>query len=75
MLIVAVATLVHRLIVLALRAMIDQYWPGLPWGAMLAETGINALAAWLAFHATSTLPGVVARQRMNRRTGLGRRRW
>jgi rod shape-determining protein MreD len=74
-LVVAVATVGHRLMILAFHALIDQQWLGVPWGAMLAETGINAVAAFLAFHATSTLPGVVARQRMSRRSSLSRRQW
>ena len=75
MLVMAVATIAHRLLILALHGLIDQQWPGVPWGAMLAETGINAITAFLAFHATSTLPGAVSRQRMNRRSSLSRRQW
>jgi len=74
-LVVIVASVFHRLIILVLHSLIDQQWLGLPWGAMLAETGINAVAAFLAFHATSTLPGVMVRQRMSRRSGLSRRQW
>ena len=61
--IVAAATVVHRLLILALTALIDQHWPGVSWGAMLAETGINTLAAFVAFQATESLPGAVDRQR------------
>jgi rod shape-determining protein MreD len=74
-LVVVVSTVAHRLIILVLHGLIEQQWPGVPWGAMLAETGINAAAAFLAFHATSTLPGVVARGRMSRRSSLSRRQW
>lgn len=73
--IVAAGTVVHRLIMLGLNGLIDQHWPGVPWGAMLAETGINTLAAWMAFQATSTLPGAIDRRRMNRRASLSRRQW
>lgn len=74
-LIVMVASLGHRLILLALSGVIDQHWPGVAWGAMLAEVGINGVAAFLAFYMTGTLPGVMTRQRMNRRSGLSRRQW
>jgi len=75
MLIVALATVVHRGLVLALRALIEQDWPGIAVGAMLAEVGINATVAVLAFHVTSTLPDAVARQRATRRSSFGRGRW
>jgi rod shape-determining protein MreD len=73
--IVAGATVLHRLLILVLTALIDQHWPGVSWGALLAETGINTLAAFAAFQATVVLPGAVDRQRMNRRTRLSRRQW
>ncbi|HVT48005.1 MAG TPA: rod shape-determining protein MreD [Vicinamibacterales bacterium] len=75
MIIVAGATLVHRLIVFGLLALIDQHWPGLPVGAMLAETAVNAIIGLVAFHAAGVVPGLVARQRASRRSTLSRRRW
>jgi hypothetical protein len=60
---------------LGLQGLIDQHWPGVSWGAMLAETGINTLCAFIAFQATSSLPGVVDRRRANRRSSLSRRQW
>ena len=37
--------------------------------------GINAGVALLAFHLTGSLPGMINRQRMGRRSGLSRRQW
>ncbi|MEZ5319905.1 MAG: rod shape-determining protein MreD [Vicinamibacterales bacterium] len=73
--IVAVASLLHRIVVLLLVAVIDQRWSGLPWVAMLIETGINAGAAFIAFQVTDALPGVVERGRASRRSGFSRRQW
>lgn len=74
-LIAMVASVVHRVIILAVTGLIDQHWPAVSWGAMLAEVGINGVAAFLAFYMTGTLPGVMTRQRMNRRSSLSRRQW
>jgi len=74
-LIVEAATLVHRLAVMGLHGLIDQQWPGVPWGALAGEVAMNSLAAVLAFHASSALPGIVARQREQRRPSLSRRQW
>jgi len=74
-LIVAVATVVHRLIILGVYALIDQRWPRVPWGAMLAEVAINSCAAFVVFQAAEGLPGVVARQRSSRRSTFRRRQW
>ncbi len=73
-LIVAVATVLHRLGMLALYGLIDQHWPGVPWGAMLAETGINTATAFLAFQGASRMPAMGG-QRVQRRPRLGRRHW
>ena len=75
MLIVGGATVVHRLIVLVLYAVIDEHWPGVPWTAILAETGINAVAAFVVLQLSHAIPGALARQRMNRRSSLSRRQW
>lgn len=74
-LIVMVASLAHRLIILAMSGVIDQQWPGVSWGAMLAEIAINGVAAFVAFYVSGSLPGVMSRQRMNRRSSLSRRQW
>ena len=73
--IVVAATVVHRLIILATYALIDQRWPGVSWTGMLWETGLNSLAALVVFQATNALPGVIARQRVSRRSSLSRRQW
>jgi rod shape-determining protein MreD len=73
--IVAGSSLVHRLLMLGLTGLIAQQWPGVSWVDLLAETGLNTLAGFLIFQGTSALPGMVARQRANRRTSLSRRQW
>jgi hypothetical protein len=42
---------------------------------MLIETGLNSVAALVAFHLTDALPGVVERGRSGRRSSLSRRQW
>jgi rod shape-determining protein MreD len=74
-LVAAAATVVHRIMITGLHALIDQQWSGVAWGAMLAETGVNTACALLLFAAASAAPGLMARQRMNRRTSLSRRQW
>jgi rod shape-determining protein MreD len=73
--IVAGATVVHRLLVLALYGLIEQHWPVVPWTAILVETGVNALAGLIAFQAGEGLPGALARGRVSRRSSLSRRQW
>ncbi len=73
--IVVAATFVHRIIMVATYALIDQRWSGVPWASMLWEIGLNSLAALVVFQATNALPGVLARQRMSRRSSLSRRQW
>jgi len=73
--IVAGASIVHRLVMIGLLGLIEQDWPGVSWRAMLWETGLNTLAGFLLFQATSALPGAVARRRAGRRTSLSRRQW
>jgi rod shape-determining protein MreD len=75
MLIVAVATVVHRLVIVTVHALIEQHWPGLPWRPLLVETLINAATALVAFHVVSGMPGLLSRQRGRRSGGLSRRQW
>lgn len=75
MIIVALATVAHRGLILVLRALIDQQWPSVPWGAILAETGLNAAAAIVVFYAMHVVPVAVQRQRAGRRSSLSRRQW
>ncbi|HUR19614.1 MAG TPA: rod shape-determining protein MreD [Vicinamibacterales bacterium] len=72
---VAVATVVHRLIVVGLLGIVDRDWPGFSWTAMLMETGLNTVAGLLAFQLTEVLPGAVHQTRERRRSSLSRRRW
>jgi rod shape-determining protein MreD len=74
-LVAAAATIVHRVMIVGLHALIDQRWPGLAWGAMLAETGVNTACALVLFAASSAAPGLITRQRMSRRSNLSRRQW
>ena len=73
--IVAAATVVHRVLLVGLTALIDQRWPGMPWAAMLEEIVLNSLAALVLFHATQSLPEAVARARVRRRAWRGRPKW
>jgi rod shape-determining protein MreD len=75
MLVVAAASVVHRLFMTGLNGLIDQHWPGVSWTAILSETGLNALAGLLVFHATEALPAALERGRMSRRSTLSRRQW
>lgn len=72
--VVAAATVVHRLMVVALYALIDQRWPGVSWPAMLGETVLNALIALAAFQLTERGPGLLLRRRARGST-LSRRQW
>ena len=73
--IVGVVTVVHRLVLIGLQALIDLQWIGVSWGSLLVETAVNSLAALIVFQAAQALPGVVARQRFSRRSSLSRRNW
>jgi rod shape-determining protein MreD len=75
MLMVAAATLVHRVVVVSLHALIDLQWVGIVWSSLFIEMALNAVAALVAFQAALAVPGVFARQRMSRRSGLSRRQW
>lgn len=73
--VVAAATIVHRLMVIGLYALIDGRWPGLPWSAMLGETLLNAMVALAAFLLSERGPSVLARRRAAGRSSLSRRQW
>ncbi len=73
--VVAVATVLHRLIVVGLWATADQEWKGVAWTVLLMETGLNAAAGLAAFHLTQMLPGVIQHTRAGCRSPLSRRRW
>lgn len=69
------ASILHRLLLIGFHALIDQHWPVLPGTAILAETLANSAFGLIAFQASESLPGAVARGRRNRRSGLRRREW
>jgi len=73
--IVAGATVAHRLAVIGLNALIEQHWSGVPWPAILGETVLNSLVALVAFQAAEALPGAVERGRARRRSTFTRRNW
>jgi rod shape-determining protein MreD len=74
-LVVAVATLIHRLLIVLIMALIEQHWPGVSAVTLLGEIGFNSVAAIVAFQMTQAVPGLVERGRMSRRSSLSRRRW
>jgi len=71
----AVASIVHRLLMLSVTGLIDQRWPNISWPAMLGETGVNAVCGLIAFLAAEALPDAISRGRMSRRSSLSRRQW
>lgn len=74
MLVVAGATVAHRLIVQAILSAIDLHWAGVSWLGMLSETGLNALAALIVFQSLETVPALM-RRRPSRRSAFGARKW
>jgi rod shape-determining protein MreD len=74
MLLVAAATVLQQLIMAGLLNTIDLHWSGISWMAMLSQTLLNALAAFIAFQAAETLPGAVKRRPM-RRSSFSTRKW
>jgi rod shape-determining protein MreD len=74
-LVVAAASVTHRLLMIAVTALVEQHWSGTTWSAMLTETGLNTAAAFVVFQIASAVPGVMERQRISRRASFGRRQW
>jgi len=74
MLLVAGASFLHRVIILGLHALVDQHWPGMPWTAMLGETGLNSICGLVLFQASERFPGFWNKSREGRRSGI-RRQW
>ena len=75
MLIVAVATILHRMLLYGILAMIEQQWPGMPWMAHAVGDGDQHAGSVVAFYAAEALPGAMARGRASRRSSLSRRQW
>ena len=69
------ASVLHRILLLGLRGLIEQHWPEVPWGAVLGETLLNAVAGLIVFQIAESWPGAVSRGRQTRRSGLRRRDW
>ena len=74
-LIVAGASFVHRLLMIALTSLISEQWSGLPLADMLGETVVNTVCAWVLFQGTDALPAALERRRMHRQARWGRRNW
>jgi rod shape-determining protein MreD len=74
MVIVAGASIVHRLLVQAILSAINLGWIGVSWPAMLTETGLNALTALVLFQAVETVPALM-RRGPSRRSNFGKRKW
>ena len=72
--IVAVATIVYRLMVGGLYGAIGGR-AGMVWSDILIQTGLNAAVALVLFQLTESLPGALERGRANRRATLNRRKW
>jgi rod shape-determining protein MreD len=75
MLIVAVGSVVHRLALVGLNALIDQRWSGVPWTAILVEMLINSGIGLIVFQILEAVPGAIERGRMSRRSTFSRRNW
>jgi rod shape-determining protein MreD len=73
--VVAVATAVHRILMMGVIALVEQHWPSITWGAMLTEIALNTAAGYIAFQIVGAVPGVIERQRLSRRASFGRRQW
>ncbi len=74
MLLVAGATVVMRLVMLGIFGMIDLHWPAVSWLAMLSETLLNTLAAFVVFQGAESLPAMM-RRGPSRRSSFGKRKW
>lgn len=74
-LLVAGASVAHRLVMVALTALIDQQWPALSPTDMLVETVVNTASAWLLFRAADGWPAIVERRRTRRQARWVRRNW
>lgn len=69
------ASIIHRLLLIGLHALIDQRWQPVSGTAVLGETLLNAACGLVVFQLGESLPGMAARGRQSRRTGLKRREW
>jgi rod shape-determining protein MreD len=72
--VLAVASVVHRMLLIGLIALIDQRWPPVSAGAILSETMLNSVCGLIAFQLGEMAPGLASR-RSGWRSGLRRREW
>ncbi len=68
------ASVLHRVLLAGMHALIDQRWQPLSAGAVLAETVFNAACGLIVFQLSEALPGLASR-RPGRRSGIKRREW
>ena len=74
MVVVAGASIVHRLLMQAIVSAIGLHWAGLSWLGMLSETGLNAVTALIVFQSIETVPALMKRGPM-RRSAFRKRKW
>ena len=74
MIITAVATVLHRLMILGLSSLLEGP-SGVPWSDILIQTALTVVCALLAFQLTEAVPGAIERNRASRRATLSRRKW
>ena len=72
---VAGASVIHRLLLIGIHALIDRQWPAFPGGALLGETLLNSVVALMVFQGGESWAGAIWRGRPGRRAGLKRREW
>jgi rod shape-determining protein MreD len=70
----AAASVLHRVLLIGLIALIDQRWPPVSEGAILGETLLNSVCGLIAFQLGESLPNLASR-RSSRRSGFRRREW
>jgi len=74
-LIVAGASVAHRLLMILMTSIIAEQWPTFSPADMLEETVVNSVSAWVLFYATDALPAAVERRRLHQQARWGRRSW
>jgi rod shape-determining protein MreD len=73
--VVSAATVAARAMMFALSAVIYQHWPAFSWADILEEVCLNTIAALIAFQASESLPGSLAKSRGSRRSSFSKRSW
>jgi len=70
----ALVSLLHRILMLGAQGLIEQHWPAFRFGAILWETLINSACGLVVFQTADRLPAFLDRRRQ-RRTSFRRREW